>query len=287
MWVYEKSIGVIGTFLLGMVLCSCAPKEQTPQKEYPDVFPTFNIKWVSPTPETFWPCDDYVLDHFISGNSYICHITVQERSKTFGYQEDFSFKYNEEVFCIKPYWDIEENVQNYYFEFLIEVKTFSEDNVITVCYLDKDVNVIDMPIVEHNEKLTFHSFDYECEMGRTEELEPLINKVTLITSKAQYDSYPSYVSSQLRNDINESFFNTRNLVYIVLYGRQLSFEYDKYFIEDGNLFFRITRDHSGDASLVPQIYDPTHTIYSIIIDKADGNAFNNKMGAWINVRIAE
>ena len=91
----KKSIGVIGTFLLGMVLCSCAPKEQTPQKEYPDVFPTFNIKWVSPTPETFWPCDDYVLDHFISGNSYICHITVQERSKTFAYQEDFSFKYIE------------------------------------------------------------------------------------------------------------------------------------------------------------------------------------------------
>ena len=124
-------------------------------------------------------------------------------------------------------------------------------------------------------------------MGKTEELEPLINKVTLITSKAQYDSYPSYVSSQLRNDINESFFNTRNLVYIVLYGRQLSFEYDKYFIEDGNLFFRITRDHSGDTGLVPQIYDPTHTIYSIIIDKVDGNAFNNKIGAWINDRIVE
>lgn len=284
----RESIGVIGTFLLGMVLCSCTPKEQTPQKQYPDEFPIFNINWINSNPAVdFWPCDDYVVDHFISGNSYVCHITVSTESKSFAYQEDFSFKYNENVFNIKPYWIVKENIQNYYFDFLVEVKSLSEDNKITVCYLDKDTNLIDMPIVERNDKLTFYSFDYESETQRTEELEPLTNKVTLISSKAQYDSYPSLVSNQLRNNINESFFNTRNLVYIVVYGHLKAFKYDKYFIENGNLFFRITRYHSGKDEYDPAVVDLTYAVYTVVIDKTDGDAFNNKIGAWFNARFPE
>jgi hypothetical protein len=282
----KKSIGVIGTFLLGMVLCSCAPKEQTPQKQYPDTFPTFNVTWLSSSPDTLLPCEEYVLDHFISGNSYICYITVKQSSKSFAYQEDFSFKCNKDVFNIKPYWEVKENQLKYAFTFLVEVKSFSEDNKITVCYLDKETNVVDIPIVERNEKLTFHSFDYESEIQKTDETESLVNKVTLITSKAQYDSYPSLVSSQFKNNINDSFFNTRNLVYIVLFGHSSEYKYDKYFIENGCLFFRITKYHSAKEEYVPAVYDSTCVAYAIIVDKTDGDAFNNKMGIWANIRFS-
>lgn len=282
----EKSIGVIGTFLLGMVICSCAPKEQTPQKQYPDEFPVFNINWVSSTPDSLLPFENYVLDHFISGNSYVCHITVKEESKSFAYQEDFSFKCNKDVFQINPYWEAKENQLSYAFTFLVEIKSFSEDNKITVCYLDKETNVIDIPIVERNEKLAFYSFDYESETQRREEVEALVNKVTLVSSKAQYDSYPSLVSSQLGNNIDDSFFNTRNLVYIVLSGHLSAYKYDKYFIEDGYLFFRITKYHSGKQEHEPALYDSACGAYAVIISKTDGDAFNDKIGAWTNIRFS-
>jgi hypothetical protein len=34
------------------------------------------------------------------------------------------------------------------------------------------------------------------------------------------------------------------------------------------------------------VYDPTCVAYAIIVDKTDGDAFNNKMGIWANIRFS-
>lgn len=282
----KKSLAFIGTLLMLLSLCSCKNKEQKPEKQYPDVEPILRFRWIDSHFVDF-PTDGQHIKEYeslIVGNCYVGGFFLDNKGQSYVFQEDFSFVYNKDVYDINPYIKLDEGEAYPWFIFVVEVKARSEDNDITISYLDKTVQVIDMPIVEPNTTLNYYRFDNSCETSADiDSLEPLIGKATLVTTKEQYDSYPALASSFVKSNINDTFFETNNIVYVVMRGAPSEHKYEGYFIEDSALTFRVVNYRPEKPELALGVYDPTCTAYTLVIGKADGDAFEH-FDIWINSR---
>ncbi len=282
----KKSLAFIGTLLMLLSLCSCKNKEQKPEKQYPDVEPILRFRWIDShfvdSPTDGQHIKEY--ESLIVGNCYVGGFFLDNKGQSYIFQEDFSFAYNKDVYDINPYIKLDEGEAYPWFIFVVEVKARSEDNDITISYLDKTVQVIDMPIIEPDTTLNYYRFDNTCETSRNiESLEPLVGKATLVTTKEQYDSYPALASSFVRSNMDNAFFETNNIVYVVMRGAPSEHKYEGYFIEDSALTFRVVNYRPEKPELTPGVYDPTCTAYTLVIGKADGDAFEH-FDIWINSR---
>ena len=285
----KKSLAFIGTLLMLLSLCSCKNKEQKPEKQYPDVEPILRFRWIDShfvdSPTDGQHIKEY--ESLIVGNCYVGGFFLDNKGQSYVFQEDFSFAYNKDVYDINPYIKLDDGKAYPWFIFVIEVKARLKDNDITISYLDKTVQVIDMPIVEPNTTLNYYRFDNSCETSADiDSLKPLIGKATLVTTKEQYDSYPALASSFVRSNIDDSFFETNNIVYVVMRSAPSEHKYEGYFIEDNALTFRVVNYRPEKEELTIGVYDPTCTAYTLVIGKADGDAFEH-FDIWINSRFKQ
>ena len=286
----KKSVAFIGTLLMLLSVSSCKNNgNNQKEKQYPEVEPILRFNWID-SHYFVSPLDvDHVKEYesLIVGNCYVGGFFLDNKGQSYVFQEDFSFTYNKDVYDINPYIKLDEGTTYPWFIFVVEVKARSEDNDITISYLDKTVQVIDIPIIEPNTTLNYYRFDNTCETSRNiESLEPLVGKATLVTTKEQYDSYPALASSFVRSSINDAFFETNSIIYVVVRGAPSEHKYEGYFIEDSALTFRVVNYRPEKEEPILAIYDPTCTAYTLVIGKADGDAFEH-FDIWINSRFKQ
>ena len=278
----KKSVAFIGTLLIAASLCACN------KRPYPKVSPTFSFNYFreGSTLSGYEPID---IEYFIVGNTYTFCIYVNNNNESFAYFDDFSFTYDEEAYDITPYYYKQEARKDMRFLFVIDVKKESNNNEIVVNHLKQTINEIDYPIRSFNERLNYCRYDNITKVDYNETTEQLMDKATVISSKEEMDQYPTWVSSSLAYNIDDSFFETSSLVYILLRESIGSYKYENYYIENDIVYFRISHYREGlpyDVMFqaVRKPWFQGSTAIALVIDKADGEATTN-FDLWFNARI--
>ena len=275
----KKSIAFIGTLLIAASLCACNQNNEN-VRSYPDIDPVFTFSFKK---EPLRDESSLELEHFIVGNTYTYAVELENASRSFIYADDISFAYDASVFKIEPYYTSKFIERTFAAYFVIDVKAASENNNITISHLGKVINTIDLPIVPPTKSLSYYRFDSTHEMDY-EQLEGLVGKATVIKSKTELDSYGFYGSNTLRSSVdNASFFEGNNLVYVIVRKRSSAHYFEDYFVENNTVYFRVT-DYRTGSDLETMDFDSLCTIYTIVIDKTDGDTFTT-FDIWTNSRL--
>ena len=267
----RKSLALIGTLLLGISLCSCT-KSGKEEREYPEIAPIFECSFASAEYAMSDPLETQ-YDHLTVGNSYSYLIKVANRFESYAYSDDISFSYEKNAFDVHFFFATFEP-KAIFFRYVIDVKALPSDRQIKISHLNETINIIDLPVVESDRTLAYHRLDNTRVDGEFESLTPLSGKATLVTSKQQYDETAPLGSTFLRGQVNEKFFNTRAIVYIVAKWGKDMHAYEGYYTEGDTIYFRVGNYYSVPSNDPIYEWQVRYTMYTVVIDKADADAIN-------------
>jgi len=262
--------------LIAMILSGCNYRKE---KLKPEVDPNFSFFFV-----TELQLEQKIeVDHFVVGNDYLLKAAVDNRAEhSFAYYDWFTFEYDEQVFSVEKLFKEQDEMQNVNLYFLVKAKAASDTGSITVSYRKQNVTNISHPVIECTSTLSYIHYVGEYDRECWNDPDFYFAGTFVISS---YEESQDYYNLGLPFvTFSQEFFETNSVVHMTFKGLPIYYEYQGYYIEGSDLFFRIAgpkicEDLSCYGYSFPD--HPMLTTYMIIVGKADAQNYNVKV--WKNV----